>query len=723
MHNSNLLTGLNFLQQEIEPKEYQRGDWENFFSDLLEVSRQHKFALYNFCVVNNFKLIEKDSADEVKYLVRYPSTEQQAKADGLPWVPELKGKIMKIDVEKKCIDQENGVPVTDMLAFIDAKTFDICVMERSLLEYKLNQFDLATLIMHEIMHYALGHLTDYESLEKRLNKQDYDMILNQKIQNYIHDSLINSSLCKRFKFDPKMCDIWTKLYPDETKFPINILRPNSIMPSMEDQDIYDDLYSANSASFYEIRAMLENWFDENDLIEECPMPMAGGHGKSQGEPEPSDSDADSESNGESDSKSGSSGKSTTSDGSAGKNKDQSDQNADDSSDSDEESDDDNSASGSDEDSDEESDDNSNSSSGGKSDEDSDEESDGNSGSESDDDSDEESDDNSDGESDDDSDEDSDNDSNQKNQLAEERLRQSISNVVQEIVDGVESYDDDASDQIKNPGDSHRKNDDHYEDIDVEKSIEEQGEPTDQGEHMSSNRLGKAGGHIGIFLQTLKDFINRIEASDFYDNLVWYASPVTLGQSMNVDFLRMKKDWVGRGVVPNSHDRRWPVYKLLGIKKPFYVKPTPEDDFKVYAYVDVSPSTRDWHRSFLSAIKFNFDYFEKVFGFSTFVNEITYDNLQSGKYTQGGGTSDCWAKHMIDNGIDKAVIFTDGEFYGDWKNELPEGCELLVVYTDPGWSSYYFKDMRGVRQGYTITSGGRFKKIDHTIATGWKPRNY
>jgi len=213
--------------------------------------------------------------------------------------------------------------------------------------------------------------------------------------------------------------------------------------------------------------------------------------------------------------------------------------------------------------------------------------------------------------------------------------------------------------------------------------------------------------------TLEEFIKCSSSPDFVDQIIYASSEPNFNSSLEKDFFTMKSNISTRGILPTCHDRKQIMFKLLGIPQAFYRIPMPETSIRALAYIDVSGSTWEYHGVFISSILYNLESFEKVVPFSTVVDECTIDQFKSGTYKSTGGTTDCWAGHMIKNNIKQAVVYTDGYFGGPAWQTLKEDSQvqIVVVYTSNGHDSAYFNNMeeRIVSQ-YVIDSKGNYKKI-------------
>jgi hypothetical protein len=220
---------------------YERGNWDQFYEYFLDVLRKYKFAFYNFINTAKTILIEEDS--DLEKQVQLPYGHKDEKGN------ELGGT-----------------------AFIDLKK-DIYIFERFLLEKQINCYELAVIMMHEIMHHALGHMEELkkDALDKNHNPRE----TNQLVKNIIFDALINSTITRKFNFDQRITSFFEKLY-DATKKPDNLLRPGSSFEDPFDQEVYDNLYSKESATFYDLKSL----FDEDGGESGQTTILIGGHGAS-----------------------------------------------------------------------------------------------------------------------------------------------------------------------------------------------------------------------------------------------------------------------------------------------------------------------------------------------------------------------------------------------------------------------------------------------------------
>jgi hypothetical protein len=142
------------------------------------------------------------------------------------------------------------------------------VFEEFLVENKINAYEFVTLIIHEVMHFALGHMN-------LLNKRKQTM-QEQQIDNIVYDAVVNSVICKRYNLEPEFQTLFTKLYKGD-ELPYAFLRPNSNMDDPYLKQVYDDLYSVNSVSMYELKQAITDSMPEGG---ECiKILLLGGHSK------------------------------------------------------------------------------------------------------------------------------------------------------------------------------------------------------------------------------------------------------------------------------------------------------------------------------------------------------------------------------------------------------------------------------------------------------------
>lgn len=88
------------------------------------------------------------------------------------------------------------------------------------------------------------------------------------------------------------------------------------------------------------------------------------------------------------------------------------------------------------------------------------------------------------------------------------------------------------------------------------------------------------------------------------------------------------------------------------------------------YLDVSGSVTCYLPKLLGIIKNLHKGIQTIYCFSNFVSEHSVQELTKGQYKSSGGTDfDCIGKHVLENEIDKAVIFTDG--YADLYSVKPD----------------------------------------------------
>lgn len=222
----------------------------------------------------------------------------------------------------------------------------------------------------------------------------------------------------------------------------------------------------------------------------------------------------------------------------------------------------------------------------------------------------------------------------------------------------------------------------------------------------------------VVTQILKDFIKDIDGDSFYKDLILVPNPATFEQVMEKSFFEVKSDKLTRSVWPTMYDRRQMTNRALGIYQPFFSSPMPDQRVHAVAYIDVSGSTTNYHKVFLSSIAYNIQDFDRIFVFSTVVREVSEDDLRAGRYYTTGGTNDCWAAHMLEENIEAAVVFTDGWFSGtSYKEMNPSIHRLMVVYTEGDYvrDEYFSKIEKEVGQDvivkeWKVSPTGAFREV-------------
>jgi len=212
---------------------------------------------------------------------------------------------------------------------------------------------------------------------------------------------------------------------------------------------------------------------------------------------------------------------------------------------------------------------------------------------------------------------------------------------------------------------------------------------------------------------LKEFINNVEDIDFAEQVIYMSAEATFNSELEKDFLNIQSNAITRGIVPTPFDRRAMLYRLMNIPQFFFNRRKPDTSIKAVAYIDVSGSTYEFHPVFISSIRYSIEHFERIIPFSTVTAECTVDEFCEGQYHSTGGTNDCWAMHMVQNGIKNAVVYTDGCFGGRWWQELKDDPEvnLIVVYTANYIQKEYFNSLREkIIDEFSIDPKGKYKKL-------------
>lgn len=229
---------------------YEKGQWDYFFDSFLNLCEDNKFILYSLPNIASYNLIEEGS-----------------------------------DLEKR---KDSGTAYIDM-------NKNIFIYESFLLKNKINVYEFTTVIMHEVLHYALGHLKLFKAIhEEKKKASSLEEKIGQintrnrehMITNIVTDAIINSTISKAFNFDKDMTSLFTKLYSEDGKRidPAtgeehsgyeNFLRPFSTFEDPYKEAVYEDLYSPDSTTYNEIRSAIE---------EDCPegaggVIFIGGHGE------------------------------------------------------------------------------------------------------------------------------------------------------------------------------------------------------------------------------------------------------------------------------------------------------------------------------------------------------------------------------------------------------------------------------------------------------------
>jgi hypothetical protein len=218
----------------------------------------------------------------------------------------------------------------------------------------------------------------------------------------------------------------------------------------------------------------------------------------------------------------------------------------------------------------------------------------------------------------------------------------------------------------------------------------------------------------MFVMVINEFIDGVDEVNFIDQVPYMSQSGTFYSYLEKSLIRAKSDVTIRGVYPTPYDRRQLLYKLLGIPQFFYRNRLPDTAVKAIAYIDVSGSTQSYHKVFLSSIRYSAEHFEHAYPFSTYVDvKTTFDEFCDGKYETSGGTNDCWARHMIENDIKNAVVYTDGDFSGDsWKElSLDPEVNIVIVYTSDYINETYFRNIENrVLDKYKVDPHGHMSEV-------------
>lgn len=120
------------------------------------------------------------------------------------------------------------------------------------------------------------------------------------------------------------------------------------------------------------------------------------------------------------------------------------------------------------------------------------------------------------------------------------------------------------------------------------------------------------------------------------------------------------------VLPQARDRRAQLQRFTGNTPLLWQgqmqQPELRDSGQAHVYLDVSGSMAAWLPVLLDAFTDAAALVHwPIFGFSTEVHPITREALATGHYQSTGGTHiACVAQHLVNAGIQRALIITDGE---------------------------------------------------------------
>jgi hypothetical protein len=194
-----------------------------------------------------------------------------------------------------------------------------------------------------------------------------------------------------------------------------------------------------------------------------------------------------------------------------------------------------------------------------------------------------------------------------------------------------------------------------------------------------------------------------------------STPVGLKQTLEKDFLKIRGDRSTRRVFPHHKDRKLALYGAMRVHQPFFKCPLPDMNLYVTAYFDVSGSTDAYHKIFFDSIRYNIDYFDEVYAFSTFVYKCSESDIANNKFQTSGGTNDCWMEHLTNQGNYNrdygriAYVFTDGCFNGSfWTNLDVKNTKIIVVYMKDYMTTTYFDQFpEAVYKTYKIHPNGQW----------------
>ena len=143
--------------------------------------------------------------------------------------------------------------------------------------------------------------------------------------------------------------------------------------------------------------------------------------------------------------------------------------------------------------------------------------------------------------------------------------------------------------------------------------------------------------------------------------------------------------------PTIPDRKAMVLRTMGSPTLFYKgRVSGFENFRagrVRVYVDVSGSMDEYLEQIFSVlVHLRSMLHQTVHAFSTEIHDHTHNDILEGRYNTTGGTDiNCVAQHMIEHGVKRAAIITDGmvgELEESFKEKLPKCLETVRLLVPP-----------------------------------------